>query len=508
MGHILLLASMLTVALLGSGVIQAVEAARPADEVVVVQGAEPTGLDNTLERGILVLSPARHVLDPLVHWADDMSLVPWLAKSWRAIDGTTWEFKLRDDVKFHDGTPLTSEDVAFTFNRMLDPKTKSRIRPMFSAIREVRATDPTTARFFLKQPFSSLVSHLPILPILSKAAFQKMGEAKYIAAPVGSGPYRFVQWQKGVRIVFEANPTYWRGAPKIKRVVFRAMPEDATRVAALQSGEADLIMNVPPTFVGALKSMPGVQVRTARSLRTQFLVINHKRKPLDNLRVRQALNYAVGADAIIQAVLGGNAYRSGGPIGPAVWGHNPKLKPFPYDPDRAKALLREAGVAPGTPLTLVATSGRYLMDREVAQAIGGNLEKVGFKVNLQILEYEAVLSLMRGPEEKRATLDLVMFGNANMTADAYYNFSGNFLSLGGAPYGGHPEVDRLIDLGTREADRAKQGTLYQEAVRVLMEDWLPIIPLYDVTSIYGVRSNLDWSPRPDEFIFLHGATLR
>jgi peptide/nickel transport system substrate-binding protein len=487
--------------------------AKAQGQVVVLQGSEPETLDSSISRGITELNPSLHVFDSLVRREGDMSLVPSLATSWKQLDPVTWEFKLRKDVRFHDGKPLTAEDVKFTFDRIMDVKTyRSEMKSLFHLLKEVAVPDPYTVKFHFTQPFSSFVRHLVLVPIVPKHAVQGKGHDKFLAAPLGSGPYKFVEWVKGKEIVLEANPTYWRGEPAIRKIIWRGVPEAATRVAALLAGDADIIIDVPVSFVEAINARPGYKIKTAPGNRVMFLQLNFHKKPLDDVRVRKATAHAIDVESIIKHVLRGYGIRANGPIPPGVFGHNPTLAPYPFDPQKAKALLKEAGYEKGFDLTLTAPMGRYLLGTEVAQAIAGNLDKVGIRMKLNFMETSAFWPYIqyRQREKNLTRVDANFWGMANFTLDAFYNYSGTTITAAGSnPFLSHPELDKMIAEALATTDEAKTEKLFQEASRILHEDLLAYIYLYYTINLFaGNERKLEWAPRADERVYVYDMKLK
>ncbi len=481
-------------------------------EVVVMQGSEPQNLDASISRGILELNPSMHIFDGLVRREANMELVPSLATSWNQLDDQTWEVKLREGVTFHDGKPLTAEDVQFTFERIIDFKTyKSGLKSLFSFLQEVIVVDDQTVQFKLNKPFASFIRHLALVPIVPKHAVLGMGHEKFIVAPVGTGPYRFVQWNRGREIILEANPAYWRGEAQIKRVIWKGVPEGATRVAALMAGDADIIFDVPVSFVDAIKARPGMAIKTAPGNRTMFLQVNIHKKPFDDIRVRKALAYAIDVDSIIEHVLRGFAVRANGPLPPYVFGYSSRLEAYPYDPEKAKTLLREAGYLQGFVMSITAPLGRYLLGKEVVQAIAGNLEKVGIKVKLNLMETVAFWPYIRYTEreENVKRVDVNFWGMSSMTMDGFYNFSGTTLSGGSSnPFFSNPKADTLLAEALAASTNEVTEARFEEVGHLLNEE-LPYIFLYYTVNIYGVNDQkLEWEPRADERVYVYDMKLK
>jgi len=475
--------------------------------VVIIQGVEPEGLDASITTGLYSLNPALHILEPLVDFDDKLRVVPRLAVAWKVINPTTVEFTLRPGVKFHDGTPLAASDVKFTFDRILDARNRSEFRRYFNerTVTEVRVVDERTVRFVLPEPRPVLLRTMTQVGITSHKAVTEMGAERFTRAPVGTGPYRIREWASGVRISMMANREYWGGAPPIPELVWRWLSEDATRVAELLSGNADIITGLPPELVKQVDSSQIARVASVRSLRTAFILMNTKKPPFNDVRVRKALNYGVNVQSIIDNLLGGFAERVPTVMGPLVAGYNPRLRPYAYDAETAKKLLAEAGHPNGFTANFYAFRGRLLKDRELAEATTAHLQRIGVNVRLQFLDFAAVLALT---QRYNRDVDLMLWSNANNNADASYNLELNFYSQGRGTYWSDPKVDELISAAAREVDEAKRERTYQEILRLITETYVPVIFLYDQKDLYGASRRLVWEPRSDERINLLRALTR
>src|SRR5688500_4087478 len=323
----------------------------------------------------------QHVIEPLVELDyDKKDYVGVLAESWE-LQGKQWVFKLRQGVKFHNGAPLTSKDVAFSIERMRDEKGGSLQAPNFKDVTEVQTPYDQTVVFVTKQPLAIFLDRLENRFILSKVAGDKFGDKLY-DNPIGTGPYKFVSYQRGGNMVFTRNDDYWGGKAAIKEVIFRKVTEEAARLAALEAGQTDFINNVPVHEVARLEKHPRVRVDKVEGLRMFFLAFNMAHKPWDNKLERQAANYSVDAPAIVKNIFDGIGYPCNGPVGSNVIGADPKLKRYPYDPKKAKDLLTQAGFPNGCDIQLYYSAGRYPKDREVCQVVAAQMVKGGFRVEL------------------------------------------------------------------------------------------------------------------------------
>lgn len=437
----------------------------------------------------------QHVIEPLVELDyDKKDYVGILAESWE-FQGKQWVFKLRKGVKFHNGAPFTSKDVAFSVEKMRDAKGGSLQAPNFKDVTEVQTPDDQTVVFVTKQPLAIFLDRLENRFIISKVAGDKYGDQLY-ENPIGTGPYKFVSYQRGGNMVFTRNDDYWGGKANIKEVVFRKVTEDAARLAALESGQADFINNVPIHEVARLKRHPRVKIDQIEGLRMFFLTMNCAMKPFDNKLVRQAINYSVDAPAIVKNIFDGIGYPLNGPVGANVIGADPKLKRYPFNPNKAKELLAQAGYKDGCDIQLYYSSGRYPKDREVCQVVAAQLVKGGFRVELISQEW----ALFWGKDGVNGgKLPFYYIGRGSLTdADTLYDQYFRTGTTKRCNYS-NPEFDKLIVEQQKTDNNQKRVALLQQAGKILMED-VPFVPLYNLADIYGVAKNLVWKKRPDEKI--------
>ncbi|MGH7796651.1 MAG: ABC transporter substrate-binding protein [Candidatus Binatia bacterium] len=437
----------------------------------------------------------QHVIEPLVEFdTAKMDYVGMLAESWQ-FEGKRWVFKLKKGIKFHNGAPLTSKDVVFSVEKMRDTKGGSLQAPNFKDVTEIQTPDDQTVVFVTKQPLATFLDRLENRFIISKVAGDKYGDQLY-QNPIGTGPYKFVSYQRGGNMVFTRNDDYWGGKAAIKEVVFRKVTEDAARLAALESGQADFINNVPIHEVARLKRHPRVRVDQIEGLRMFFLTMNVGFKPFDNKLVRQAVNYSIDAPSIVKNIFDGIGYPVNGPVGPNVIGADPKLKRYPYDPQKAKQLLTQAGYPDGCDVQFYYSAGRYPKDREVCQVIAAQMVKGGFRVELISQEW----ALFWGKDGVNGgKLPFYYIGRGSLTdADTLYDQYFRTGTTKRCNYS-NPNFDKLIVEQQKTPDTKKRVAILQQAGKILMDE-VPFVPLYNLADIYGAAKNLTWKKRPDERI--------
>ncbi|MBI4607604.1 MAG: ABC transporter substrate-binding protein [Candidatus Rokubacteria bacterium] len=482
--------------------------AAPQGKVVVAQGVDPTTLDPMNHQETPASNLAVNLFDTLLERDQELNIVPLLAESYRIVAPTTWEFKLRKGIKFHNGEPLDAEAVKFSLERLVDPKLKLRGATPFAPLKSVEIMDPHTVRIHTKAPWPILDTMMTTsgTSILPPKYYGEKDMAHVARNPVGAGPFKFVRWVKDDHIELAANEQYWRGAAKIKTLVFRPIPDDAVRVAALQNGEIDVAVNIPPHLANIIANHPKLFLSTAPSVRTiQLMYYTHQFDkqhklvgpypgPIADRRIRLAMNHAVDVDEIIKNVLDGKGVRVATMLTSKHFGFDPNLKPIKQDLARTKQLLTEAGYAGGVDIVLNGPQGRYVRDKEVAEAVAGQLTKAGIRAQLRTHEWGNYLNNMvyihnAGP------VWLIGWGTTTYDAETVYVplfRSGKILSN---YY--NPDFDRMVDEAQTIMDAKKRLELYQRISKLWIED-AATMPLYQQLDLYGVTKRMVWKARGDE----------
>ncbi len=482
--------------------------AAPQGKVVIAQGVDPTTLDPMNHQETPATNLANNIFDSLLERDQDLKIVPLVAESYRIVAPTTWEFKIRKGIKFHNGEPLDAEAVKFSLERLVDPKLKLRGAPPFTPISHVEIVDSHTVRIHTKNPWPILDTQMTVLqPAILPPKYYREKDLAHVARnPVGSGPFKFVRWVKDDYIELAANEQYWRGAPKIKTLIFRPIPDDAVRVAALQNGEIDVAVNIPPHLANIIANHPKLFLSTAPSVRTiQLMYYTHQYDrehklvgpypgPTADRRVRLAMNYAVELDEIVKNVLEGKGIRVATMLTSKHFGFDPNLKPIKQDLARARQLLGEAGYPNGLDIVLNAPQGRYVRDKEVAEAIAGQLTKANIRVQLRTHEWGNYLNNM-AYVHNAGPVWLIGWGATAYDAETVYVAlfrSGKILSN----YH-NPDFDRMVDEAQIIMDPKKRLELYHRINRLWIED-AAAMPLYQQLDLYGVTKRLAWKARGDE----------
>lgn len=473
-------------------------------EVIVAQGVDATTMIPNMQSVTSTNNVLEHIYDTLVWRNEDLEIIPALATHWDIIDDRTWDFHLRQDVKWHDGEEFTAYDVKYTLDYILDPDNASQYAPYHVLVDRVQVMDDHRVRFITKEPHPLLLARLSMTQIFAEH-YMEAHDTEYLSHnPMGTGPFTFVEWVKDERVVMEKNPDHWRGAPEIDRIVFRPVPEASTRIAELLTGNVDVIVNVPPHQISTIDESQEARVGTVSSVRVIFLGINTTIEgPMQDARVRQALNYAINREIIIEAILEG----LGTPLAPGGlsnyhFGYDPEIEIFPYDPEKAKDLIAEAGYPEGFSLHVMIPDGRYVMDREVGEAVVGMLEGIGLDVTYEVLEWGVYFGHIQ--ERTLSHLYLLGWGGATVDAEGTLGpllYSGNPLS-----FYSNEEVDALIDKGRTVVDPQRRQAIYSDLSNLLKEE-APWVYMHQQMDIYGLSNRLNWEPRPDERLWMYTADV-
>ncbi|HYM68981.1 MAG TPA: ABC transporter substrate-binding protein [bacterium] len=471
--------------------------------VTIAEGLEPLSLDPANDTATMAMDTYSSMFDALVSFDAKIVLHPSLAASWRAVTPTTWEFALASGVMFHNGDPMTSDDVAYSINRIVAPDSKLRRKSFMAGIQKADVVDAKTVRVTTSIPLAITPKLMRYAYVVPRKIVEQQGDAQFALKPVGTGPYQFVEWVKSSHITVRRYDRYWGAAPAIDVATWQSIPEDFSRVAALQTGAADVIVLVPPDRAAALQRARDIHVETSPSLRTDFVGMNTWSAPFADVRVRQAMNYAVDKDTLIKEILGGYAISNGSPVSRAVPSFNPAIKPYPYDPDKAKALLKQAGYANGFETTIEGTAGMYPSETDVIQAIAGQLQKVGVTVRLNLQPWGSFWPRWLG----RKVPGLYFLGFGNDLGDPHQIFASHMWKAGRGLYWNTPKLDAMVEAGLATADEAKRHAVYADA-QVFVHEQAPWVFLYDQVDIYGVRGRIDWRPRPDEQVLPHQMRAR
>ena len=463
-----------------------------------VQSFDPNMLGD-----ITSLNVMRNIAETLVQVGDGGTLEPLLAESWEAIDDVTWEFHLREGITFHNGEPFDAEAAKFTLDRLNNPELDNARPTRWAKFASFDAVDQYTLRVVTSEPQALTPALLSYVPIVAPAAAEASPE-KLASTPIGTGPFVLESWTRDDRMVLTANEDYWQGAPEIDKVVIRPIPETSTRIAELRTGAVDYATNITPALASEIDKADGLSTVAIPGARFVYIGINTEANPaLLDPRVRQALNYAVDKQGIITSLFNGNGEIMSQPAHSMHFGFSDDQTPYPYDPQRARDLLSEAGVE-NLSLNFDSPNGRYLLDAEVAQIVANQLEDVGITVNLTPREWGNFneLNLSR----KLGDIFLLGWGNVpGLDADQIY---GPLLRTGSSSsYFSNPEMDELVAEASRLTDPQERLDLFAQAAAIA-HDQAPWIYLYAQTDIYGISDRVEGLvPGADESLPLYSARI-
>lgn len=469
--------------LLAGGLPHATNAQTPEDVLIVGQIAEPKSLDPAAVTAVIDFRILVNVYEGLVRYKPGTLVVePQLATSWDiSEDGTEYTFYLREGVTFHDGTSFNADAVKFNFDRMLDESHAYHhtgpfpLSFFFSSIVETTAVDDVTVKFKLNAPYAPFLSNLayPTGLLVSPAAVEANG-VDFGRNPSGTGPFTFAEWRSNEAVVIERNDDYWGEAAGTKAVVFRPITDANTRVAEMLAGGIDMMVEVPPTALGQFAGADFNAVEQAGP-HVWFLILNAKEGPFSDVRVRQAANYAINKSAIVNDVLEGTAAVAAGPTPPAfAWAYNESLEPYPYNPEKARALLAEAG-AEGAELTFFVTEGGSGMLDPIAMgtAIQADLAAVGLDVKIETYEWNTFLGEVNpGLEGKADMAEMAWMTNDPDTLPYLALRTDAWPDKGGfnSGYYSNPEVDALLEEARTSTNQGHRAELYKQMQVLVQED--------------------------------------
>ncbi len=481
---------------------------------------EPSSIDPHYHN----LSPnnafARHIFDRLVQTDDKQRLHPGLALSWKPLNDTTWEFKLRQGVKFHDGSPFTADDVLFTFERAPNVEASPSSFALYTKGKTLKRIDDHTIHITTERPYPLMPNDVAIINIISKKHGEGAKTADYNSgkAAIGTGPYKFVEWVPGDRLVIEKNPDYWGEKAAFDHVVIKPISSGPTRVAALLAGDVEMIDLVPTADITRLKTDPKIVLSQGVSNRVIYLHLDHDRddtpfvtgtggkNPLKDVRVRKAISKAINRPAIVEKVMEGIAIPAGQLLPEGFFGVSPNLKAEAYDPEGAKKLLADAGWGGGFGITIHGPNDRYINDAKIAQAIGQMLTRIGIETKVETMPKSVYFSrASRGGPNKTPEFSFILVGWGSGTGEASsplksllttYDKSKGHGSSNRGRYS-NPEVDKLVVEALATVDDTKREKLLQRATEVAIND-LGIIPLHYQVNTWATRPGLAYTPRTDE----------
>ena len=463
------------------------------------------------------IQAGRHIYESLVTFDARMKLIAGLAESWKPIDDKTWEFKLRRGIVFHDGSPFTADDVLFTFERVPQVQTASPLTG-FVAGKKATKVDDLTIHVTTDKPNPLVPNDLSRILIVSKKSAAGAGNVEFNSgkAAIGTGPFRLVEWKTGDHYSYEANPRHWGGKPQWDKVTIKPIKTAPARIAALLSGEVDLIENVPTTDIAGLKSNPRITIAETSSMRMIFLIPDVGRdvtpfvtnnagdplfpNPLRLWEVRKALSKAINRKAIVERIMEGSAVAAAQMVPEGAFGYNPELKPEPYDPEGAMQLLAKVGYADEFRIVLHSPNDRYVNDAKILEAIAQMWQRIGIRAEVNTQPFTTFQ-----PRANRGELSMSMNGSAAATGESSYSIRFNLMTFNReAGFGSfnrgrysNVRVDDLASQALSMLDDEKRQKLLQQAMAIAMND-VASIPLHFQVATWAMRKGIQYTPRADE----------
>jgi len=474
-------------------------AAKEFDEFKVAFWSGTPNLDPEQQNIRTCLIAEKWLFDPLV-WRDKdtNAPMPYLAEDFSFIGNNTWRFHIREGGKFHNGETLDAHAVKFSLDRRTAEATGSPFRKSFSSVIEGKVIDQYTFDFVCNSPFPMLPAYMPTFYIMPPGYYGSTPKQELALKPVGSGPFRLLEFKPDDILRVERNDDYWGQMPMIKRVTAPVIQEDATRVASLLAGDLHIAPRPVIEDFDRINENAGTKVSTSIGNRIVLAGLNYDMEPMNDRRVRQALNYAVDAALLNEVYLKGTGEVMASALPSTVPGFHPGLTPYGYDPDKARALLKEAGYANGFETTIEVNPGWLIAGTAVTEAIANFLKEVGIKAELQVRDAGTLAS--RITSRKAGPIYMLSWGvNSTFDADSYI---GSLLDEGAFSCNRMPEIGKLVEAGRQTADQNERVEIYRKACEIAHEE-APWIFMYLQPNTYGVTTNHDWTARPDEMIPLY-----
>lgn len=467
-------------------------------DLTIAISLDPGHFDPRPDNGLPGFSLMRHIYEPAMWHDEKLTLVPWLVETYEVVNPLTIKMKFRKGVKFHNGRPFTAEAFKVTIEDIKAPGSKSVWAAYCTPIKEIEIVDDLNVVLRFEEPSRPQLRNLKLEGLFEPKAFKELGN-KIATNPIGTGPYKLREYVPGQYALIEAFEDYWGPRPKSKTMKWRFIPENGTRLAALEAEEVMMINNVPPDQVEKVKNNPKLEIRSSVTARSIYVGIRCDREPFTDVRVRQAMNYAVNKDAIVKSILRGYGKVATAPMAPPVYAFNPNLKPYPYDLKKAQELIAQAGVK-GVKINYGCPNGRYLMDKQIGEAVAGFLQKVGFEINFESTEWATYITEVYKGDKMKYDLHFLAWGCINLEPD--FALTNKFHSKWTPPTTAYknPEVDKLINEGRTKFGDEEVRKVYFKAQELVWND-CPWIFLHYQPEITGVNRQLKgFTPFADEYL--------
>ena len=470
--------------------------------LVLLQGVDANTLDPLVRNSVPESNVNRHVFDMMtIRNPDTLEIEPLVCEDWTIVDDLTWEFKLVEGATFHDGSPVNAEAAVHTVERSMEETLgdSGRVQTFATqnSVESAEVVDEYTFRINTSAPAPIMLDLMHSFELCPIDPYPM--DAENVDQPVGSGKYMFVEWVRDDHITLEANPDHWDGPPPIQEIVIRPVPEDSSRVIALQNEEAQIVVNIPPELVPQVEEADNARISDVEGGRSIFVGIRNDIEPFGDVRVRQALNYALDFESISDALLEGFGEKMRTIVNPP--NDHPDLEAYPFDPERARSLLEEAGVEEGTRVVMNAPRGRYIKDDEIAEAVAQNFRDIGFDIDLQILDW----SLYAGELLPSGEPDALYFLGLGSPFDGQseINYVNPDYSLNYTRWEDEEYVELFAEL-SETIDEDDRRDLMNRLQEIIMEQ-CPWVFVWKQFDFYGAAQNLEWEARADEAVIMTNA---
>src|SRR5712692_6100140 len=463
-------------------------------ELVIAQGGDISKFDPHYSTSSNDIRVSFNLFDNLTSRHPDGKLYPGLATEWKLEGQTTWRFKLRQGVKFHNGDPFTSADAKFSVERTYDPTAKTMVSTALATIDRIEAPDPYTLTIHTKKPDPLLPARLAFYggQIVPKKYLESVGPDTFNAKPISTGPVRFVSWVKDDKLVLEANPDYWGGKPDFDRMIVRSIPETAPRIAALLKGEVDIITQLPPDQDERVIGNASTRMVGALYAGLYVLGVNSTRPPLDNPLVKQALSLAIDREAIVKELWRGRGIVLSRPIAKGDNHFDPSLPPLAYNPKEARERLKKAGYK-NEEIYIETTVAYVSQDKAMSEAIAAMWKDVGVNVKVEVIEFS-----VRAQKNREKSFRGLWWGDPTSTLGDPDGMMWRLLGPGGPyDYWREAKFDELGNAARFSVDEKFRANAYKEMTKIFLENfpWLPVIQPYED---YGLQKHVEWTPNPNQ----------